>query len=71
MGLLSVFSHSLAVFTEAWFKVHCSKADPKDCDGRGENLHRKTEEAGYRLVMGQLGALRTLSKTISNVMPKR
>jgi len=31
--------------------VHCSRADTKDCDDRGEKLHRKTkEEGGYRLV---------------------
>lgn len=50
-GTFSLFSHSLAVFTEAWFKLHCGRVDPKDCDRRGEELHMETEEeGGYRLV---------------------
>lgn len=44
------FSHSLAVSRKAWLKVHCSRANPKDCDGRGERLHKKNEKGAYRLV---------------------
>lgn len=45
------FSHSLAVSTEVWLKVHSGRADPKGCDGRRERLHKKNEKEGaYRLV---------------------
>lgn len=65
---LSAFSHSLAVFTEAWLEVYCSRADPKDCDGRGERLHKRTEKEGsYRLVRAIRPCWCTQCFNISNV----
>lgn len=62
------FSHSLAVSMEAWLKVHCSRADPKSCDGTGGRLHKRTEKEGaYRLVRAIRPCCCTQCFDISNI----
>lgn len=66
MGHLSVFSH--AVSREVRLKVPCSRADPKDCDGRWERLHKKTEKEGaHRLVRAIKPCWRLQCFDISNM----
>lgn len=50
-GFLTSFSQLSCFHRSLQHKLHCGKVDPKDCDRRGEKLHRNTEEEGaYRLV---------------------